>query len=95
MVIGVRAIFLERAGSILPEKYGAAPEKWTPELTWLNRTRQESSSKSIVENHRRTYIYIHTIRCNGKTTAVVKRNDGKEKKNTEKKIDANSSFSRL
>ena len=53
--------FLERAGSILPEKYGAAPEKWTPELTWLNKTRQESLSKSIVENRRRTYIYIHTV----------------------------------
>ena len=58
--IGVRAIFWRGAGSILPEKYGAAPEKWTPELTWLNRTRQESLI-SIVENRWRTYIYIYIV----------------------------------
>ena len=50
--------FLEGAESILPEKYGTAPEKWTPELTWLNRTRQESLTTSIVENRWRTNIYI-------------------------------------
>ena len=53
--------FLEGAGSILPEKCGAAPEKWTPELTWLNRTRQESLTTSIVENRWRTYIYIYIV----------------------------------
>jgi len=53
--------FWRGAGSLLPEKYGAAPEKWTPELTWLNRTRQESLTTSIVENRRRTYIYIYTV----------------------------------
>ena len=56
--IGVRAIFWRGAGSILPEKYGAAPEKWIPELTWLNSMRQESLTTSIVENRWRTYIYI-------------------------------------
>jgi len=59
--IGVRAIFWRGAGSILPEKYGAAPEKWTPELTWLNRTRQESLTTSIVENRWRTYIYVYIV----------------------------------
>ena len=59
-IIGVRAIFWRRgAGSILPEKYRAAPEKWTPELTWLNTTRQESLTTPIVENRWRTYIYIY------------------------------------
>jgi len=59
--IGVRAIFGRGAGSILPEKCGAAPEKWTPKLTWLNRTRQESLTTSIVENRWRTYIYIYIV----------------------------------
>jgi len=54
--IGVRAIFWRGAGSILPEKYGAAPEKWIPELTWLN-----SLTTSIVENRWRTYIYIYIV----------------------------------
>jgi len=53
--------FWRGAGSILPEKYGAAPEKWTPELTWLNRTRQESLTTSIVENRWKTYIYIYIV----------------------------------
>ena len=40
--IGVRAIFWRGAGSILPEKYGTAPEKWTPELNIIkqNETRK-------------------------------------------------------
>jgi len=52
--IGVRAIFWRGAGSILPEK-------WTPELTWWNRTREESLTTSIVENRWRTYIYIYIV----------------------------------
>ena len=58
---GIRAIFWRGARSILPEKYGAVPEKWTPEVTWLNRTRQESLTTSIVENRWRTYIYIYIV----------------------------------
>ena len=62
MFIGVPAIFGGGgAGSILPEKYGTAPEKWTSELTWLNRTRQESLTTSIVENRWRTHIYIYIV----------------------------------
>jgi len=62
MFIGVWAIFRGGgAGSILPEKYGTAPEKWTSELTWLNRTRQESLTTSIVENRWRTHIYIYIV----------------------------------
>ena len=54
-------IFREGWIDFARKKYGTAPEKWTPELRWLNRTRQESLTTSIVENRWRTYIYIYIV----------------------------------
>ena len=60
MPIGVRVIFLEGAGSILPEKYGAAPEKMNSRT---NMIKQDETRKldyiDCEKSLKNLYLHLH------------------------------------
>ena len=60
ITIGVRAIFGGGWIDFARKIWGSA-RKMNSRTNMINRTRQESLTTSIVENRRRTYIYVYIV----------------------------------